>query len=143
MTKEVLVSISGLQFEVDEDEAVEVITAGEYYLKQGKHYILYEELQPGEGSTKNTIKINEDQVDILKRGVSNVHMVFQEGQQNMTYYNTPYGNLLIKINTTKIILKEEEDTLLVTVEYGLDVNYTHVSDCIIQIKITSKNKKST
>lgn len=139
MTKEVLISISGLQFEVDEDEAVEVITAGEYYFKNEKHYILYEEIQPEEGSTRSTVKISPNQVDILKKGANNVHMVFQEGQQNMTYYSTPYGDLLIKINTTKVVVKEEENMILITVEYGLNVNYTHVSDCIIQIKIISKN----
>ena len=43
MTKDVLLSISGLQFAAQDEEdvePVEVITAGDYYKKNGKHYIL-------------------------------------------------------------------------------------------------------
>ena len=43
MTKEVLVTISGLQFSPEtESESVELITSGSYYKKNGKHYIIYD-----------------------------------------------------------------------------------------------------
>ena len=47
MTKEVIISISGLPTDMDEDdcEAVEVISFGNYYLKNGKHYVKYEEVK--------------------------------------------------------------------------------------------------
>ena len=52
MTKEVLLTISGLHYEttglVDEDEnenePIEVITPATYYLKNGKHYVVYDEV---------------------------------------------------------------------------------------------------
>ena len=45
MTKDVIVSISGLQMPAEgEAEPVEVITVGDYYQKNGKHYVLYEEV---------------------------------------------------------------------------------------------------
>ena len=45
MTKDVLVKISGLQFAEDQDNGpVEIITTGNYYKKNGKHYILYDAL---------------------------------------------------------------------------------------------------
>ena len=48
MTKEVLVKISGLQFAGEaENEPVEVITTGDYYKRNGKHYILYDEIMEG------------------------------------------------------------------------------------------------
>ena len=41
MTKDVLISISGLQFAGGENsEPVEVITSGSYYKKNGRHYIV-------------------------------------------------------------------------------------------------------
>ena len=62
MTKEVLLTISGLHMdtvsdELDaENEPIEVITPATYYLKNGKHYVLYDELIEGMlGSIKNTI----------------------------------------------------------------------------------------
>ena len=33
MTKDVLISISGLQYEIDDNETVEVVTSGNYYYK--------------------------------------------------------------------------------------------------------------
>ena len=50
MNKKVLVSISGLQTEIGDDEAVEVISPGEYHERDGRHYILYEEMHE-EGET--------------------------------------------------------------------------------------------
>ena len=85
MTKDVIVSISGLQMPAEgEAEPVEVITVGDYYQKNGKHYVLYEEVNEGfEGSTKNIIKMQENCIDITKKGVSNVHMVFEKNRKNM------------------------------------------------------------
>lgn len=139
MKKNVLVSISGLQYEIDKDEAVEVISSGEYYLRNGKHYILYEEVLDDVQNVNNcTLKITDKQVDLIKKGASNVHMVFEENQNNLTYYETPFGQLQVGINTTQLKVVEEEDKLLVTIHYALDINYAHVSDCEITIKVTSK-----
>jgi uncharacterized beta-barrel protein YwiB (DUF1934 family) len=142
MIKEILVSISGLQYETNPEDPIEMIAVGEYYYRNGKHYVLYEEMEEEEGAanglTKNTIKIRGKQVEILKSGANNVHMVFEEGQKNMTYYNTPVGNLLIGIYTTKIKIVEDKDIMEIHIEYDLEVNYTHVSDCIIKIGITPR-----
>lgn len=141
MKKDVLVSISGLQYEVDKDEPIEVISVGQYYNKNGKHYICYDEmLEDSDGVTSCTIKAVPEQIDIIKRGANNVHMVFEMGRKNTTYYNTPYGALQIGIYTTNIEVKEEEDKLSLQINYGLDMNYAFVADCQIQIKITSKKQ---
>ena len=47
MTKDVLISISGVQLLEGDTNDVELITAGDYYNKNGKHYIRYEEIQEG------------------------------------------------------------------------------------------------
>lgn len=142
MTKEVIISISGLQFEMDRDEAIEVISPGEYFYRNGKHYVVYEEvdsLQDGEKEvSKNTIKISNNHMEIMKSGSSNVHMIFELGKKNMTYYNTPVGNLLIGLDTTKFNLDEKENEIGLNMEYGLDVNYAFVSDCAIKIKVNAK-----
>lgn len=139
MTKDVLVKISGLQFENDRDEALEVTTVGQYFFKNNKHYILYEEIVEGEmESCKNRIKIEENQVEITKTGSVNVHMIFQENKKNLTYYNTPFGNLLIGLETSHVEFIEESDHLIVKIQYGLDVNYSHISDCNIEIKVMEK-----
>ncbi len=139
MKKDVLVSISGLQYELDKDEAVEVISVGEYYNRNGKHYVVYEEILEGlDGISNCTIKIADKQIDIIKSGANNVHMVFEENTKNTTYYQTPYGELQMGIYTTRIRVTEEGDKIIADINYGLDINYSFISECQIQIKISSR-----
>lgn len=139
MNKEVLVSISGLQFVEDNKDAIEMITVGDYYRKNDKHYLVFEEIQEGfEGTTRNMIKFNEHMVDITKKGITNVHMIFEEKQKNMTYYDTPFGNLLIGISTNNIDIEEEESAINIKIDYSLDINYEFVSDCKINISVKEK-----
>lgn len=141
MTKEVLVSISGLQYAEELDnEPVEVITSGDYYKKNDKHYIIYDEVMEGfEETTRNIIKISDGFMDITKRGAANVHMMFEKNKKNVTYYYTPYGSLLIGIEATKIEMEETEQDIHVTVDYALEVNYEHMADCKIKMNVKSKN----
>lgn len=141
MDKQVLVSISGLQFSAEDREALEMITVGDYYKRNGKHYIVFDEASEGfAGTTKNMIKFNEHMVDITKKGVTNVHMVFEEKQKNMTYYDTPFGNLLIGLATNRVQVREEENGIDVQIDYSLDINYEFVSEC--KINICLKEKKA-
>lgn len=143
MTKDVLVSVKGLQFEMGSDEAVEMLAPGEYYERNGKHYVRYEEILEGaEGEhdiSMNTVKISKDQVEIMKKGGSNVHMVFAVDQKNMTYYTTPFGNLQISIFTNYIRVEEKEDLIEVKLQYDLEINQTFVSNCEITMFVMSKD----
>jgi uncharacterized beta-barrel protein YwiB (DUF1934 family) len=145
MTKDVILSITGLQFEntgSEPGEPVEVITVGEYYNKNGKHYVLFNEVTEGfEGSTKNTVKISDGSLDITKKGVANVHMIFEKNKKNVTCYNTPFGNLMIGIAAKDVKINENEENIDVSVDYTLDVNYEHLADCKIAINIKSKDAK--
>ena len=91
MTKDVLVSVRGAHIADGETNNLEVITAGSYYFKNGKHYIIYDEILEGEeGSIRNTIKANADSVDMIKGGDARAHMIFQENRPNVSCYVTPH-----------------------------------------------------
>lgn len=145
MTKDVLVTISGLQIakKGEEDtEPVEVIMAGDYYKKNDKHYVLYDEVMEGfDGTTKNVIKIAENCLDITKKGVTNVHMIFEKNKKNVTYYYTPFGSLLIGIDAKQVHIAETEENIDVTVNYDLEVNYEFLANCNITMNIKAKNAK--
>ena len=100
MTKDVLLSISGLHQDVtgieaqgDEpgSEPIEVIVPARKKKKNGKHYVIYDELVEGiPGTIKNKVRILDDQkVEIIKSGITNTHMVFEKDKINMTQYETP------------------------------------------------------
>jgi len=140
MTKDVLVSIQGLQFEGDMDsEKIETITRGEYYKKNDGHYIIFEEATEGfEEMTKSIIHIKDHELNITKRGLVNVHMVFEENKKNMTSYATPYGDIIIGINAKSVNLTETDDNMVIDVDYALEVNYEHFADCKIKMDIRPK-----
>lgn len=136
MTKNVIISITGLQFEAEADEAIEVVSRGEYHFQNGKHFLTYEELVEEECEVSRCImKISERAVELNKRGASNVHMLFEKGSTNMTYYNTPYGELLLTITTRDIQITEEENHLSLLLHYNLDMNYQHVSECELRVEV--------
>ena len=140
MTREVLITIRGLQNGPQTDgEPIEMITTGEYFYKNNKHYILYEEVMEGETkTTKNRIKAAPGMVELTKNGVVNVHMLFEENKKNVTHYYTPYGSLIMGIDTKQVVLEEEEDCLQISVFYGLEMNQEFLADCDIQITVKSK-----
>lgn len=142
MTKDVLVTISGLQFMDEDSDSVELITSGSYYKRNGKHYVLYDEVQEGfEGVTKNTVKIAPDMMDITKKGVTNVHMMFEKNKKNVSYYYTPFGSLLVGIDAKNVDVTESEDNIDIKVKYNLEMNYEHLAECEITMNIRSKNTK--
>ena len=141
MTKDVLVTISGLQVIEQESgvEPVEIITAGDYYKKNDKHYVIYEEITEGFGqATKNRLKFSEHMLELSRSGLVNVHMIFQENKKNLTNYNTPFGQIIVGIDTKKIRIEEKPDNIIVDVDYALDINYEFLSDCHITVNIASK-----
>ena len=141
MTKEVMVSIKGLQFDQSADsEEIETIQWGQYYKKNGTHYVIYDELmEGGEEPTKNIIKFRERELNLTKRGLVNVYMVFEENKKNMTNYLTPYGGILIGLDTSKVSFTESEKEIRVNVDYALEVNYEYLADCKIEMYIRPKD----
>lgn len=144
MTKEVLVTIQGLQFDAEstndeEMDKIESIYPGEYYLRSGSHYILYEELMEGETTPiKNVIKLRDKEFTLTKKGIINTQMVFTEGKKNMTSYVTPFGNIMIALDTEKIEVEETEEELKIHIDYGLEANYQYIADCQITVIVSAR-----
>ncbi len=140
MTKEVLLAITGMQFEMTEETGtIQTITAAEYYNKNNSRYVIYEEADEETGQkTRGRIKFREDLVEVDKSGYVNVHMLFEENKKSLTNYATPFGNILIGIDTKKITLTESNDKIQIDVDYALEANYEFLADCKINIEITER-----
>lgn len=140
MTKDVLLAIKGLQFDAASDETnIQTITAAEYYLRNNSHYIIYDEATEGtEENTKNIIKLKGNSVELTKKGLVNVHMLFEENCKNLTNYSTPFGSILIGIDTKRVTLLEEEKQIRCNVDYALEINYEFLADCKISLEISER-----
>ena len=124
----------------DAQEPIEIVVPGQYYFRNGSHYLRYEEmLDDTAETTVNYIKMSPNGVEVRKQGQVNVHMVFEEGKKNKTFYNTPYGTLQMGISATGLELKESEDGIQMKVDYALDMNEEHVADCYLTVQAQSKD----
>ena len=122
------------------DENIEITTSAEYYCKNGKHYIKYDEIAEETGGvTKSVIKIGPETVEVIKKGENNVHMLFEEGKQATSVYSLPFMSLNLTIDTTRIEFDIQEDSFSLNIYYGLDINYNHMGDTVMRITGREKN----
>ena len=149
MTKEVLLTIVGLHYDTfspepeEETEPIEVITPAMYFLKNNKHYVVYDEVVEGMlGTIKSKIKITgEEKLEMMKNGITNTHMIFEKDKIHMTNYETPYGELLVGVYTKDMKVNVTEDAIDVSIAYALDANGEKVADCNIKIQIKANGKE--
>ena len=139
MTRDVLIRLSGLQSMEDDEGVVEVITAGDYFWKNNKHYLIYDEVMEGtDGTIRNTMKLTPSELESMNSAPITARRAFDVTKTTQHHYATPIGEMLVEMTTSRIGFEEEDDHLKVEVEYSLDINYDHVSDCRIVLDVTSK-----
>ena len=83
-----------------------------------------------------------DAMEIVKSGLSDSHMIFEKNKKNSTYYRTPYGQMLLDVNTRELEIQVTEDEIDVRIEYELDVNHEPMADCRIKMNIMSRSNGS-
>ncbi len=145
MDKNVWVTVTGIQYgDNPEGEKIEIITPGSYSRKKDMHFLTYDEVsEDGDGITKNVVKFGGNTFSISKSGLTNVEMIFEKNKRNMTNYVTPYGSLLVGIDTDRIDIIEGDDSINIDIDYALDINYEHLADCKIKMEIRNTVSMNT
>lgn len=138
MTKDVLIKVSGVQFDV-QDEPIELMVPGNYYMKNDKHYVLFEEQPEDNGPvTKNIVKFDKTFFEMIKKGGNNSYLRFDKDKKNSTVYQTPAGPMQVDVLTHEFSVQEEEEQIAVKVKYALDINYQFVSECEVDFKVQAR-----
>ncbi|MDR1700595.1 MAG: DUF1934 domain-containing protein [Lachnoclostridium sp.] len=137
MGQQVIVNIKGIQYEEEGGKPVEVISCGEKYERNGKTYIVFEEIAQDE-VISNTIKLGEYEIDIIKRGNRGTHLYFCEGKSSITWYPTPFGELEVEITTTKLWIDHRKGQISIQIVYDLNINHSYISECIVDMSIEDK-----
>lgn len=143
MKKNVLLSLKGLQMQgdIEDRDEIETITPAEYFFKNGKHYVVYEEILEGfDVPVKNVMKFYDDTLEVSKKGAISVNMLFESNRKNVTSYQTPFGTIMLGVDTDTVEIIEEEERILVHVDYVLEANYQHIADCRIEMEIREKKE---
>lgn len=86
-----------------ENDTIEFFTEARYYEKEGGRYITYKESEiSGLEGTASTLKVSSDAVTLMRFGSISSRMVFEEGRETKTDYDTGYGNFELAVFTEKL-----------------------------------------
>lgn len=124
----------------DEPNNVEVVSIGEMYERDGFVCLTYDEVVDEEDTgvvqvVKNMIKINEEQVEVIKKGPTQSHMVFVPEETTFTYYSTPFGEMEVSIFTDEIRRVSKDDGFSLNMQYQLEMNQTLVANSSVNIDV--------
>lgn len=141
MKKEVLITITGIQNEYERENPIRQLVPGEYYFRNGKHFLVYEEVIEDDGNFENNrcmMKISPDCVEISKRGGTTVQMKFILHKKTLTSYPSPFGIIMTGFDTHSIRINQYEDRLELFLGYELEMNGSFISDCEISVIVEDR-----
>lgn len=103
MEKPVIISIRGVQSTAPgEEDVMELVTQGVLDGDEGDFTLTYRESElTGLEGTVTTFRVGKDRITLKREGTLNSEMVFQEGVEHVSLYETPYGGLTLGVKTRK------------------------------------------
>lgn len=96
--KNVTVQMEAVRRVGGETETENLKAAGSFYLKEGSAHLIYKE----ETGLKTHIRISDELVHIHRFGELSGDLWFVEGEQRDTRYETPYGRMMLTVDTEKL-----------------------------------------
>lgn len=135
-----MISIIGEQILDGESDKIEVLTGGNYIMKNGHSYIGYKEYDETSPDDyyDNLIKVENDTVTITRKGPMRSQLMLQKGRRHQCYYQTPAGELIIGVYTKTMSSTLNENGGRLEVSYTLDFNTDLVSENSFIITVEQK-----
>jgi uncharacterized beta-barrel protein YwiB (DUF1934 family) len=136
----VMLSIRGEQYfdDVDPDET-ELMTEGTMTLRGENIYLNYQESElTGMEGTTTTFSVEGKRVVLERTGTVNSRMVFEEGVQHTSLYETPFGELSVDIQTSRLLHNLTERGGLMEIKYSIAVEHTVTGRNCFKIRVRPK-----
>ena len=137
----VLLSIRGEQYFDDIDpDATELMTEGTMVLTEGGMVLSYEETElTGMEGTTTTFEVKGPQVILTRTGTVNSQMVFEEGRQHTSLYETPFGELTVDIQTSTLKHNLTQRGGVMEIKYSIAVEHTVTGRNCFKIRVRPKH----
>ena len=136
----VMLFIRGEQYFDDVDpDATELMTEGILERTAGGLRLTYQETAlTGMEGTTTTFEISGPQVTLRRTGSVNSQMVFEEGRQHTSLYETPFGELSVDIQTSALRHNLTERGGLLEIKYSIAVEHTVTGRNSFKIRVKRK-----
>ena len=137
----VLLTVRGEQyFDGFEPDATELLTDAELRPTPEGLLISYEESSlTGMEGTTTTFEVKGPQVILTRTGSVNSQMIFEEGQQHTSLYETPFGELSVDIQTSRLRHTLTERGGLLEIRYSIAVDHTATGRNVFKIRVKRKS----
>ena len=121
--------------DIDPD-ATELMTEGTMTLSDRGIRLSYEESElTGMEGTTTTFLVEGKRVTLLRTGAVNSQMIFEEGEQHTSLYETPFGELTVDIQTSKLLHNLTERGGLMEIKYSIAVEHTVTGRNCFKIRV--------
>lgn len=121
-----VISIKGMQTYCDEQTDstdVKMMAEGDFSESDGKYFVVYDETEAtGMEGTKTTLEICDEYVSLTREGKVETTLLFIKGRQTTSYYDTPFGTIVMGISTDDIANSVDANGGNVSVKYGISLN---------------------
>ena len=123
-----------------EPDSMELITDGTLeLLEDGAMRLSYQESElTGLEGTTTSFEIQDSRVILARTGVLNSQMVFEEGKQHTSLYETPYGELAVDIQTSRLRHNLTERGGLMDLQYSISVDHAATGRNAFKIRVRRK-----
>lgn len=135
-----LLSIRGEQYFDDTDpDATELMTDGTLEVTDGGVRLNYQETAlTGMEGTSTTFEIQGPRVILTRAGKVNSQMIFEEGRQHTSLYETPFGELTVDIQTGRLRHNLSERGGVMEIRYSIAVEHTVTGRNCFKIRVKRK-----
>ena len=136
----VLIKVRGEQYFDDIDpDSTELTTDGVMELTEDGMILSYEETElTGMAGTTTTFTVAGPRVVLTRSGSVNSQMVFEEGKQHTSLYETPFGELSIDIQTSRLLHNLTERGGLMEIRYTIAVGHQVTGQNQYKVRVREK-----
>ena len=118
------------------DDSFELMTDGEYTREDGISIFSYVESElTGLDGLLTTFNVESDRVVLSRGGDMGNDMIFSEKQKHHFLYETPFGSILMGIDTHSIKKNMQDDGGSLEIRYDIEVDNVSVSRNLFEINI--------
>jgi len=135
--KKARISIKGLPVLSDcEEDSFELMTDGEYSRKDGISTFSYVESElTGFDGMQTTFNVEPDRIVLSRDGGLSGDMIFSVKQKHHFLYDTPFGAIMLGIDTHSIKKSMRDDGGSIEIRYNIEVDNATVSQNLFKIKV--------
>ena len=123
--KDYVITIKGIQtYDSDDDNVdIEMMAEGDFSFEDGKYFIDYEETEAtGMEGTSTTIETDGEYVALTRTGAVDTTLLFIKDRLTTSYYETPYGTMMMGITTEDVNAHLDDNGGKISVKYSISMN---------------------